>query len=251
MMSLKRRDTWKSKSEAIKAAQKSYKAWDKRVLDRWIEHGYRELSVLTHKDFGEDTSDQPVTLATSKYQEVLHYLRPNPSEYKPGGEYEVDETSTSPRDPLLYPDIIGPSHATSPFYRNEPILAWKMLKHVRPAVLLLHGDSSPIASPKIRDEMLNRTGVGIGGNGGVRNSRVRQEVLKGSHNLPLERVGDTASVTGPWIGQSAQSWKEDEDRLAERWARESKNDRLMGMASWVPILQGLYPSRSQKGDSRL
>lgn len=114
-MSLKRRDTWKSKSEAIKAARKSYKAWDKRVLERWMEHGYRELSVLTQKDFGDDTSDHPVTLATSKYQEVLQYLRPNPSEYKPAGEYDVDETSTSPRDPLLYPDIIGPSHATSPF----------------------------------------------------------------------------------------------------------------------------------------
>ncbi|KAJ5234659.1 uncharacterized protein N7469_003827 [Penicillium citrinum] len=76
--------------------------------------------------------------------------------------------------------------------------------------------TGPVAPPQVRAEMLNRTGVGIEGNGGVENSRVRQEVLKGSHQLPLERVGDTASVLGPWIGQSAQSWKEDEDRLAER-----------------------------------
>lgn len=99
--------------------------------------------------------------------------------------------------------------------------------------------------------MLNRTGVGIEGNGGVENSRVRQEVLKGSHQLPLERVGDTASVLGPWIGQSAQSWKEVEDRLAERWTRESINDRLIGMAGWVPVLQEIYASKAQKCDSRL
>jgi len=36
--------------------------------------------------------------------------------------------------------------------------------------------------------MLNRTGVGIGGNDGVKNSRVSQEVLKGSHQLPLMRA---------------------------------------------------------------
>lgn len=231
--------------------KKPYKAWDKRVFDRWIEHGYRELSVLTKKDSRDNDSDRPLALATSKYQEVLQYLRPNFSNYKPAEQCDVDETSHLPHDPLLYPDNIGPSHTISPFYRNEPILAWKLLRHIRPAVLLLHGENSPVAPPQVRAEMLNRTGVGIGGNGGVENSRVCQEVLKGSHQLPLERVGDTASVLGPWIGQSAQSWKEDEDRLAERWTRESINDRLIGMAGWVPVLQEIYASKAQKCDSRL
>ncbi|CAI7662867.1 unnamed protein product [Penicillium pancosmium] len=247
IMSLKRKDTWNSKSEAVQAARKTYKRWDKRVLDRWIGNGYRQLSVTT----GRGSDDQPVTLASSKYQEVLQYLRPNPLDYKPVGQYEVGETSSPHHDHLLYPDIIGPPHATSPFYRYEPILAWKMLKHIRPAVLYLHGESSPIATPEVRAKMLNRTGTGVGGNGGIRESRVQQKVLKGSHQLPLEQVGETASAIGPWIGQSAQSWKDDEARLDEGWAEQSMGGRLKGMNDWVPVLQGLYKPESQKLDSRL
>lgn len=252
IMSLKRKDTWKSKSEAIQAARKSYQKWDKRVLDRWVNTGYRELSITTRCDEDNNSqADPPVTLASSKYQEVLQYLRPNPLDYKPVGQYEVDETSSLHHDHLLYPDIIGPPHATSPFYRYEPILAWKMLKHVRPAVLYLHGDSSPIASPEVLAKMLNRTGTGVGGNGGVRESRVQQKILKGSHQLPLEQVAETASAIGPWVGQSVQSWKEDEARLDEGWAEQSTGDRLVAMDGWVPVLQGLHKTEPQKRDSKL
>ncbi|KAJ5988440.1 hypothetical protein N7481_003650 [Penicillium waksmanii] len=235
----------------IQAARKSYKRWDKRVLDRWISNGYRELPVTTRRDSDDShQADQPVTLASPNYQEVLQYLRSNPLDYKPVGTYEVDETSSGHHDHLLYSDIIGPPHANSPFYQYEPILAWKMLKHIRPAVFNLHGESSPIATPEMRANMLNRTGTGVGGNGGVRESRVQQMVLKGSHQLPLEQVAETTSAIGPWVGQSAQSWKEDEVRLVEGWAEQSMRDRLKAMNDWVPVLQGLYKTESQKRDSR-
>lgn len=251
IVSLKRKDTWTSKSEAIKAARKSYKRWDKRVLDRWIDNGYRELSFSAVPASDNPQTDRPVKLASSKYHEVMQYLRPNPLDYKPVGQYEVDDTSSPHHDHLLYPDIIGPSHATSPFYRYEPIMAWQMLKHIRPAVLYLHGDSSPIASPEVLAKMLNRTGTGVGGNGGVRESRVQQRILKGSHQLPLEKVAETAAVVGPWIGQSAQSWKDDEARLDEGWAQQSMSERLKAMDNWVPVLQGLHKADAQKRDSRL
>jgi hypothetical protein len=130
-------------------------------------------------------------------------------------------------------------------------MAWQMLKHIRPAVLYLHGDSSPIASPEVLAKMLNRTGTGVGGNGGVRESRVQQRILKGSHQLPLEKVAETAAVVGPWIGQSAQSWKDDEARLDEGWAQQSMSERLEAMDNWVPVLQGLHKADAQKRDSRL
>jgi len=37
MMSLKRRDMWKSKSEAIKAAKEAYKAWNTRTISTYEE----------------------------------------------------------------------------------------------------------------------------------------------------------------------------------------------------------------------
>lgn len=258
-MSLKRNDKWSSKSEAIKAARKTSKKWDKRVLHLWIENGYRELPTTSEPNINEQT-DRPVTLASPKYQEVLQYLRPNFSDFKPVGQYdpEIDETSSSSssnhehgHDHLLYPDIIGPPHATSPFYRYEPILAWKMLKHIRPAILYLHGDTSPISQPEVRDKMLHRTGTGIGGNGGVRESRVQQRVLKGSHQLPLEQVKETASAVGTWIGKSVLSWREDEVRIGEGWGKQPIEERLRGMDGWVGVLQGLYKNEAQKRDSRL
>ncbi|KAJ5266952.1 hypothetical protein N7478_009760 [Penicillium angulare] len=120
IVSLKRRDTWKSRSAAIEAAKKTYKRWDKRVLDRWILHGYHEIPT-THEDRSNNSdvakSDSPVTLVSSKHQEVLQYLRPNPSNHSPVGEAEDNDASERPAyDSLLYPDIIRPLHATSQFY---------------------------------------------------------------------------------------------------------------------------------------
>ncbi|KAJ5648007.1 hypothetical protein N7490_004379 [Penicillium lividum] len=232
IVSLKRQDTWKSQAAAIESAQKSHRRWDKRVLDRWILHAYRNLPSTTTQ------ADQPVTLISSKYQEVLQYLRPNPLGHKAiGGESTPD---TPPADYLLYPDIIGPPQTTSVFYRYEPILAWKLIKHVRPPVLFVLGKSSPIFSPATREKLLKRTGVGIGGNGGVKALRVEEKSIKGSHHLPLENVLETAAAIGPWISKSAQTWKEDEVRIAEGWASQPMSDRLKGMAGWIPTLGKLW-----------
>ncbi|KAJ5682144.1 uncharacterized protein N7477_002084 [Penicillium maclennaniae] len=212
IVTLKRPDTWKSRAEAIEAAQKMYKRWDNRVLERWILYAYRDLPTISSVSQA-DQVDRPVTLTSSKYQEVLQYLRPNPHGHQPVGQEGLH--GGPPHDPLLYPDIIGPSHATSPFYRYDAILAWRLLKHVRPPIYYLLGKSSPFSRPEAREKVLNRTGTGIGGSGGVKASRVKQEVIKGTHQLPLEKVAETAASVGPWIGQSIQTWKEDEARIAE------------------------------------
>lgn len=47
-----RRDIWPSRQEAAKAFgnSKFYRAWDGRVLDRWMQYGLRELPTIIHPD---------------------------------------------------------------------------------------------------------------------------------------------------------------------------------------------------------
>ncbi|KAJ5924631.1 hypothetical protein N7466_008818 [Penicillium verhagenii] len=257
VMSLKRRDTWKTREAAIEAARKSHKQWDKRVLDRWISHAYHNLpssATPSQDDAAQTTSkakvDQPVTLVSSKYQEVLQYIRENPSSHQAVGR-EATTPDAPPHDHLLFPDIIGPPETTNEFYRFEPIFAWHMLKHVRPPVLYVLGKHSPVSVRENREAVLKRTGVGIGGSGGVKALRVEEKILNGSHQLPLEKVVETAAAIGPWISKSVQSWREDEARIAMEWARRPMDDRLKNMADWVPKLEKMMGVEKKKRDSRL
>ncbi|KAJ5539768.1 hypothetical protein N7513_008100 [Penicillium frequentans] len=142
-----------------------------------------------------------------------------------------------------------PPETTTQFYRYEPILAWKMLKHLRPPVLYVLGQSSPIAAPETREKILKRTGAGIGGSGGVKALRVEEKIIPGSHQLPLERVLETAAAVGPWISNSVQRWKDDEARIAEGWACRPMSERLKSMADWVPKLEKMMAS--ERRESRL
>ncbi|KAJ5470465.1 hypothetical protein N7530_007822 [Penicillium desertorum] len=78
-LTLKRRDTWPSKSEALRSSTKSYARWDSRVLERWNEHGYRNLHTIVSPQTDGETKPiaGPVTLTSSIYQESMLYLRPN------------------------------------------------------------------------------------------------------------------------------------------------------------------------------
>ncbi|KAJ5308919.1 hypothetical protein PENANT_c013G04900 [Penicillium antarcticum] len=252
LMSLKQRDTWPSKSAAIQAASKTYKRWDSRVLERWNKHGYRSLPAPAYpQKYPENSqSDPPVTLKNSKYQEVLHYLRPNYSGKSP--PEQGDPRNDAAYDPVFYPDIIGPAYATSPFYRSEGPIAWKMVKHVRPPLLYVFGEKSPMSTPEKRAGLLKRTGTGLGGNGGAKRARVKEVVIQGTgHMLPLEMVAETANAVGPWVAQEIDQWQEIQTRMAQKWKNCSVEERLKISEKWMPILEDLLKPDEQKRGSRL
>jgi hypothetical protein len=258
MLSLKRRDIWPSRSAAIDAAQKSHKRWDSRVFERWVQHGYRDLPTALYPQdpaLGKGAScfnanDHPVTLASSKHQEVMQYVRPNFKGHKALGQ--EDNTQAPPHDPLIQPDVIGPCDKVSPFYRSEPVIAWKMLDHIRPSVLYIIGEQSPISTKKVRAELLHRTGAGVGGSGGVKNSQVKERIIRRSgHQVPLEMVEGTASALGEWINWVVLGWKENEKRVAQGWENRSPRDRLRVSSEWMPRLESVckvptLPERNSK-----
>ncbi|CAG8899638.1 unnamed protein product [Penicillium egyptiacum] len=251
LLTLKRRDTWPSKSEAIESAAKSYARWDSRVLKRWNEHGYRNLQTVSPQTDGESKPfDGPVTLTTSIYQEAMVYLRPDFMGHTTSAL--ADSTKAPPHDPLMYPDIIDPPRPARPFYRSEARIALNMLKHIRPPVFYLFGGESQVTTPKDQAQILERTGAGIGGSGGVKHSQVEKTVmLDCGHMVPMENVNESASLIGTWVGQSVQRWHEDEQRVHQRWTDRSAKEVLTAPAKWIPILEGILKAEAQKAKSKI
>jgi hypothetical protein len=223
------------------AARKTHKRWDSRVLEQWGLHGYRSLPTALYPQEGshqgtQEDHDGPVTLTSTKHQEVMQYVRPNFAGHKPLGQEAV--TKETFHDSLFHRDVIGPLSKTTPFYRSEPVIAWKLLDHVRPSVKYVFGGDSPISTGETRAELLTRTGAGVGGSGGQKNAQVQETCIEGSgHHLPLEKVAETASAIGAWIGLVAQRWHEDEARATNGWEDLPIKGRLSVSAEWMPKLE--------------
>jgi len=66
----KRRDIWPNRAEALRALQSgsSFKAWDPRLLQIFVEHGMRELPTATYPD-----QIQGVILKCPKRHEAASY----------------------------------------------------------------------------------------------------------------------------------------------------------------------------------
>jgi hypothetical protein len=290
-----RRDVWGSLEEAAVAAKKNLKHWDERVLQRWLEFGYRTLPTVVHPDAGVALEKEqgksgkapitfdtdawlnrrwqdseggikptnielhrlatlPVTLATTKHQEVVSYLRPNFGDIRAASgdgsqSHDLTNETVVPANDIAetirvdehdIPDVIGPEHATSPFYRPEPIIAHLGLPHLRPSVLYLFGGKSPVSIPELRDAKLRRTGIGINGSGGAKKNRVKGVVVaKGTHFLPMERIEECADAMSVWLEDEISKWKIDEARMIETWERKTLKEKATVSPEWMEKMKSM------------
>ncbi|OQE39947.1 hypothetical protein PENCOP_c006G08443 [Penicillium coprophilum] len=251
LYALRRQDSWPSKSTAIKSAASMCQGWDSRVVERWNEHEYRSLpaTIDPHTAVETESTDGPVTSTSSKYQEAMLLVRPNFKNHT--SRALADSTKTPTYDPLAYPDIINPPDPSIPFYRSEGPIAMKMLKHIRPSVFYLYSEESPMATTEARTQILERTGAGIGGSGGVKHSQVKMAVLPDcGHMVPFEKTTETAALIGSWISQSVQRWQRDELRVRQKWSNQSATEALAAPAKWKPILEQVLRSEAQKNVSK-
>lgn len=131
-----------------------------------------------------------VTLATTKHQEVLMYLRANFNQHRELGLPDSAESKKAngpspPHDPLFHPDMIGDLYPGQKFYRAEPLMAWRELPHLRPSVLFLNGGKSDLSRSGQLERVAKITGTGIGGSGGMPCQRVKHVIFpKAFHTLP-------------------------------------------------------------------
>lgn len=214
-----RRDVWSSREEAAEKfkASKFYQRWDPRVLERWIEYGLRELPTEQYapedkSDFEDEQSKgTPVTLATTKAQEVYMFLRPA---YR-----EERLLFAKSRAEEAHPDDID----DLPMYRPEPAIVFRDLERLSCDALYIFGEASDLSSLEARTKKINTTGVGIGGSGGRAEGKVEEVVLKCGHLVPMEQTKECAVAVADYITRELKKY---EDMAAKREAVWSKLTRV-------------------------
>ncbi|KAJ5322670.1 hypothetical protein N7452_010959 [Penicillium brevicompactum] len=253
-MSTAKRDVWPSREAAAEKSRKVLKAWDPRVFELWKKHGYRELPTALHPQTPKDGSS-PVTLTTTKQQETIMYTRPNVNRHVhlgvPHDQAHTDPDSikaSTAHDPLVAPDVLGPLLPDQKSYRPEPILAYKLVPHIRPSVLYISASHSPLGKGGQHAEAAKQTGTGFGGSGGMDCGRVKLVTIpKAGHTLPQEKVVDTAQVLGPWIKQELQRWRQDEERIYGGWRDRPISEKSNFPDEWREVIESLpLPKRPAK-----
>ena len=226
-LSTHRRDIWPSRESAAQGFKKSpaYKAWDPRVLDRYIKYGLRDLPTAIHPL--ETTSlngKLPVTLTTSLHQEVFTFLRPN---------YENLPRNGKPVNRITHPDLNPPTTGGYPFYRPEPPMTFERLPHLRPSVMYIFGAHSELSPAAARQAKMDFTGIGYGGSGGAAEDRVRSVCFeKGGHLFPLEMVNESADIAADWVGSEMRRWREEEAAFNAEWNKKSKIEKMTIDEEW-------------------
>lgn len=241
------RDVWPSRAVAVEKARRLFKDWDPRVFQRWTEFGYRDLPTAIHPASMNqaESAAPPVTLTTTKYQELMLYSRLNFQGHTDLGlsgrdAYWEREEASPPHDPLTVPDMFGPLGPGQQFYRPEALLATKLIPHLRSSVLYLSGSRSPLCRRGVHAELVRRTGIGFSGSGGMSHDRVGHVVIESAgHALPLEKPVATAEAVVSWIQQEVHRWKQDEARIADEWKGTSLGEKQTFPPGWMHAMDSL------------
>lgn len=229
-----RRDLWPSRAAAASSFRKNpyTKSWDPRVLDRWIEHGLRDLPTALYPNprlpsspspSPSSSPDPPVTLTTTKHQEVFTFLRPN--------FQGLDVNGNPVANRRTHPDMGKP--ATYPFYKPEPASALRSLPQIRPSVLYIFGGKSPMSKPDQRRHKMDVTGTGVGGSGGAPEGRVKEATLPDAdHLLPFEAVSACADAAADWLRPEIHRWVREDEEWRSAWEAKSVRERSTLSEEW-------------------
>ena len=207
------------------------------MLDRWITHGLRDLPTFVYPDPSVSNKPEspkgetPVTLVTTKHQEVFSFLRPNFD--------GLDEDEKEIVNRLTHADLDLKAQDTYPFYRPEPPRTFDNLPHLRPSTLYVFGGQSYLSSPPFRKAKMDRTGTGVGGSGGVAQGRVKEVVFEDAgHLLPMEIVEEVADAIGGWTAGELKRWSRLEKEWKESWDAKSRQERTMVTEEWKTHIGG-------------
>lgn len=241
-MSTFRRDIWPSRAAAAQGYAKSkfYQDWDPRVIERQIKYGLRDLPTAIHPSNLMKGEEKPVTLSTTKHQEVFTFLRPN---------YEGSGHDGRPVDRRKHPDVHPGLETIYPFYRPEIPRIFFRLPEVRPSVLYVFGELSYLSSPEATETKLNQTGIGVGGSGGVQHGKVKGVTLKNvGHLVAMEAVKECADAAAEWISSEIQKWKAEEEEDRKKWTTRSAVEKKTVDEEWKEWIGG--DPRKAKPDTK-
>lgn len=235
VLSSKRRDTWPSRTAAAESfrRRRHYQAWDARVLDLWIQHGLRDVPSSTEEGASEQR-ETPVTLATSIPQEVFLYERPTYNG-QPGVPVEDDKHNYADFDPSIPKDY--PDH---PFYRAETAFLYDQLPAIRPKTSYIFGERSDAGRTRNFEpsdgwaSKVKRTGMGVGGGGGIATGQVERTVMaEASHLLPFEKVEETAKLISGFILPDLEQWRMRDQAFRKKWVARPQDEKSSLDEKWM------------------
>lgn len=209
---LLRKESWTTRAAAEKALSKSpfYTSWDARAIDRLLEH-----SLITLED--------EIRTTTPRHMEISLAIRPNFGRAGLGGKLE----DLSHQERMDVPDLDPEAKDIYPFYRPEPTAMFKALPNLRPAVLFVAGDSSPSFTEDMRQQWMQRTGVGVGGSGGVKAGQVEMHMIEGgTHMMTMDsKIAPVAEIIGEWLAGQQKKWTAVEGDFRRDWDRLSIQEK--------------------------
>lgn len=229
-----REDSWPNRAAAEGFFRKSnfHRSWDQRVLERWLRFGLREQTSEAYSEGVKQVEGEAnLALTTTKDQESWTYVRP----------YFFPLTTSSHQslfhaNRARYPDTDPSTLKTHPFYRAEIDLTLDNLPLLRPSVLYVFPQKSPMSTPTLHGQKMETTGVGKGGSGGVKAGKVKSvEFERGSHLITFEKPGQCAEAVVDWLTEWFREWTQDERTEMEEGARgksEVEGDHLVISKEW-------------------
>lgn len=225
-LSTGRRDIWRSRKAAAEKFRNSkfYQAWDARVLDKWIGYGLRDLPTEMYPDLPEDfdPANPPVTLSTTKAQEVYYYLR----------AYYKDKRLLQDDD--IYLRDIHPDDQDHELHLARPESAelYRRLPEISPSVLYVFGKNSEASPPEYRLDKVSRTGTGLGGSGGAEKGKVEEAVLDCGHLVGMEKPTECAEASAAFIDAELKKWEIRERQNDAIWKELGREDQVGINAEW-------------------
>jgi pimeloyl-ACP methyl ester carboxylesterase len=219
MFSSIRRERWDSRTKAEAQFRRSpfFAAMDARALDLFLEFGLK------------DTPDGGVVLATPKAQEAWSFVRST--------FHELSDNKR--RERMLNPDLeSGSPVARLLIARPDLLPICNTLPHIRPRTFYLYGDFSHINSEDVQADHASTTGTGHGGNGGVKEGGVKQEMVEDAgHLCVFEKPGVIADTVAGWLGEEMGRWREEKQFWDTVDTKKSKNGRTELSDEWIRVVK--------------
>ncbi|KAJ8068194.1 hypothetical protein OCU04_003764 [Sclerotinia nivalis] len=201
--------------------RKAFKTWDARALELYLKHGLRAIPTALYNPTQEIPAST-VTLTPSKHQEAWSYTQVN---------FEPREAGL---DRLLLPDWDNNLDVPMLFTRTECSITMRNLPHLRPSVLYIFGNKSPLSSASSQDEKMTLTGSGIGGSGGAAKDVVKKVTFSDAgHLFVFENVNESARVAADWIERWLGGWLADKKFYKMYKSKKSDEEMLRVSKAWL------------------
>lgn len=159
------------------------------------------------------------------------FLRPNFDGKDANGNLVINRQT--------HPDIDLDATFIYPFYLPVPEAVFKNLPHLRPSALYLFGGASEMSTPDLRRHKLDSTGTGVGGSGGVREGRVKEEVVEGvGHLVPMIAPKECADAAAGFLSTEVKRWKKDEEEWRRQWDSKDRLEKMTINEEWKKNMGG-------------